>query len=237
VNPDPLVVILDLDDTLCDYSSARETRLRIAFSKALESRNAAVVKPDLERLIEESIQLQPHGTDHFADLLGQYGVDGSSAAHAAEWFKLNRFYGLQLFPETVSVLNFIRRRPDDGRSGRVRRVGIVTNGPKDVQRAKLSHLGLAHWVDFVVISEEFGLAKPDPAIFHEALRLAGATPGDAVVVGDSPEFDIAGAQRAGIRSIWMNRSGLAWHPSRVRPTLEIRSLSELPLLLANHPQE
>ncbi len=235
MDPAPSVVILDLDDTLCDYSSARETRLRIAFAKAFESTSTAGTKPDLERLIQESIQLQPHGSDHFADLLARYEVDRHRVATAAEWFRANRFYGLQLFPEVVSVLSSLRGSSDDGRAIPTRRVGIVTNGPNDVQRAKLHHLRLAPYIDFVVISEEFGLAKPDPAIFHEALRLADARPDEAVVVGDSPEFDVAGAQRTGIRSIWMNRRGLAWHVSRERPTFEIRTLDELHSLLGNSP--
>jgi HAD superfamily hydrolase (TIGR01509 family) len=237
MRPPPRVVIFDLDDTLCDYSSARETRLRIAFSKALERRNADAPEPDLELLIKESIQLQPHGTDHFADFLGRYGVDGRGSATAAEWFRTNRFHGLHLFPETVAVLSSLRGQLDDGRASEISQVGVVTNGPKDVQRAKLQHLGLEPWFDFVVVSEEFGHAKPEPAIFHEALRISGATPGEAVVVGDSPEFDILGAQRAGIGSIWMNRRGQSWHASRERPTWEIRSLDELPFLRGSYQQE
>jgi FMN phosphatase YigB (HAD superfamily) len=236
IDPAPRVVIFDLDDTLCDYSTARALRLRIAFTKALAGRRTNENSPDIERLIENSILLQPHGTDHFADLLAPYGVDALSAASSAAWFRANRFYGLQLFPEVVTVLDSLRGSRSDGGLGRIDAVGIVTNGPKDVQRAKLEHLGLSSLVDFVVISEEFGLAKPDPEIFLEALRLAGATAGEAVVVGDSPEFDIAGAQKTGIRSIWMNRSGLSWHTSRERPTLEIRSLSELPAVLGDRRQ-
>lgn len=237
LDPAPRIIIFDLDDTLCDYSSARETRLRIAFSSALETRETDAPQPDMEGLIQESIRLQPHGTDHFADLLGQYGVDGASAARSAEWFRANRFHGLRLFPEAVSVLSSLRDRPHKAGTGRARQLGIVTNGPRDVQRAKLQHLGLGPWIDFVVVSDEFGYAKPDPAIFHEALRLAGATPDEAVVIGDSPEFDIAGAQQTGIRSVWMNRLGQAWHPSRERPTLEVRSLTVLPPLLGNGWQE
>jgi putative hydrolase of the HAD superfamily len=233
MDPAPSVVIVDLDDTLCDYSTARETRLRIAFTRAFETGNASATKPDLERLIQESIRIQPHGTDHFAELLAQHGVDGPGAALAVDWFRANRFHGLRLFPEVVSVLSSLHSESDGGVARRNRRVGIVTNGPKDVQRAKLQHLSLVPLIDFVVISEEFGLAKPDPAIFHEALRLADAGPGEAVVVGDSPEFDIAGAQQTGIRSIWMNRRGLPWQGLGERPTFEIRSLNELPELLGN----
>ena len=85
----------------------------------------------------------------------------------------------------------------------------------------------------MIVSEEFGFAKPDPAIFSEALRLARAEAGEAVVVGDSPEFDIAGAQRSGIRSVWMNRRGLPWQGACDLPTAEIQSLDELPPLLGS----
>ena len=79
----------------------------------------------------------------------------------------------------------------------------------------------------MVISGEFGRAKPDPAIFHEALRLAAASPDEAVFIGDAPEFDIAGAQAAGIRSIWMNRAGQAWAGAARPPDREIAALSDL----------
>jgi len=233
MEPAPSVVLVDLDDTLCDYSTARDTRLRIAFSRAFEVSDSRPTKPDLERLIQESIRLQPHGTDHFAELLAQHGVDGRGAAIGASWFRANRFHGLQLFPEVIPVLGSLHSGSVDSATKRIRRIGVVTNGPKDVQRAKLRHLNLEPLIDFVVISEEFGVAKPDPAIFHEALRLADASPDEAVVVGDSPEFDIAGAQESGIRSIWMNRRGLPWQGSRQRPTLEIRTLNELHNLIEN----
>jgi FMN phosphatase YigB (HAD superfamily) len=183
MDPAPRAVILDLDDTLCDYSSARELRLRIAFSQAFTGREPAATKIDMDRLVQQSIQWQPHGTDHFKQLLAQYGVDEHAAARAAQWFQSNRFHGLKLFPEAESVLGTLRG-PQSGDSRIDRRVGIVTNGPREVQRAKLHHLGLAPLIDFVIISEEFGCAKPDAAIFSEALKLADAEVSEAVVIGD-----------------------------------------------------
>ena len=54
-------------------------------------------------------------------------------------------------------------------------------------------------------------------------------------MGDSVEFDMAGARAAGIPAIWLNRDGRAWSEQDWRPFQEIRSLDEVPLLLgASH---
>ena len=67
-------------------------------------------------------------------------------------------------------------------------------------------LGLEPYLDFKVISAVFGAAKPDPKIFLEAVRLS-KVPIEAIVhVGDSLEDDVRGAHRAGIKSIWLDRS-------------------------------
>ena len=119
---------------------------------------------------------------------------------------------------------------DDPRAARP--IGIVTNGPTEVQHAKLELLGIDRLVDFVLVSEEFGVAKPDPAIFREALRLAGVRPEEAIFVGDSVEFDMAGARAAGIPTIWLNRQQRPWTELGPPPTREIRSLADLPLRAA-----
>jgi FMN phosphatase YigB (HAD superfamily) len=92
-------------------------------------------------------------------------------------------------------------------------------------------LGVGDLVDFAIISGEFGVAKPDPAIFRAALDRAEVEPEDAIFVGDSVEFDMAGARAAGIPPVWLNRHGQVWSEPGWRPVREIRSLDEVPLLL------
>ena len=203
LHPPPRLLLFDLDDTLCDYAAARGLRLRRAFAPALDH----VPDLDLDRVIEDSLALHPHGTDHFADLLLQHGVtDPAVAAAAADWYRANRFLGLALFDDAVATLQALR----NPLSGDERRIGLVTNGPAEVQRAKIALLEVEPLVDFVLVSEEFGAWKPDPAIFAEALRLGGARADEAVFVGDSAEHDIAGARAAGIRTIWVNRTQRPW---------------------------
>jgi len=86
----------------------------------------------------------------------------------------------------------------------------------------LAAAGLRTLVDGVVTSAEVGSAKPDPALFRAALEVAGCAADTAVVVGDSPENDLAGARAAGIDAILLARNA----PARPVHTPAARSLDE-----------
>jgi putative hydrolase of the HAD superfamily len=232
LDPRPKAVIFDLDDTLCDYAAARETRLRQAFTLSQYGGTHSRDGVDLDRMIAESIRMHPHGADHFAELFARFGIaDARQATAAADWYRKNRFHGLRLFPDVEVVLSIVRDGVSTEDPRAVRPIGIVTNGPTEVQRAKLELLEVDRLVDFVLVSEEFGVAKPDPEIFREALRLAGVKPDEAIFVGDSVEFDMAGAQAAGIPTVWVNRDERPWTEPGPPPSRQIRSLAELPHLL------
>jgi FMN phosphatase YigB (HAD superfamily) len=75
------------------------------------------------------------------------------------------------------------------------------------------------------VSGDLGAGRPDPRIFAEALRAAGARPADAVMVGDNVAKDVEGALAAGLDAVWINRA------ARPRPDgfggREIPMLAEL----------
>lgn len=230
--PLPRLVLFDLDDTLGDYAAARASRLRRAFMPHLLRAEASEIEATLVRMIAESIEVSPHGADHFSTLFARFGINAPEAASAAAlWYTSNRFYDLRLFHDAVSTLKAVRFMRSSTGAPERRRLGIVTNGPPDVQREKVAFLGLAELVDFVIISGEFGVEKPDPRIYAEALRLGGACADETVFVGDAPRFDILGANNAGIRSIWVNRTSERWADRDHRPTCEVADLtSVIPLL-------
>lgn len=82
------------------------------------------------------------------------------------------------------------------------RVGLITNGTVDMQRAKLERMNLLSFFEekLIIISEEIGVSKPDPVIFHSALQSAGISPSEAVHFGDSIHHDIKGANLVGMSS-------------------------------------
>ena len=218
--PAPALVLFDLDDTLCDYSGARAGRLKGAFGNAFAASGMSI--DNLDDLVAQSIAIHPHGSDHFADLLASHGVtDGELQQLAKRWYQQNRFLGLQLYADTITVMNQVRETPG------VRSIGLVTNGPAEIQRDKIKMLKLEPHIDFAVISGEFGFEKPDAAIFSEAFRNGHADASDAIYVGDSPEFDIEGARAAGIREVWYNRNRVEWPLQTRAPQHVIYRLPDL----------
>src|SRR5690606_26422131 len=114
-----------------------------------------------------------------------------------------------------------------------RRIAYLTNGLADVQRPRLTASPIGAHADVVIISDEVGAAKPDPAIFHAAFEAMGHPDRDDVVlVGDSLTADIAGGVAYGIDTVWFDPAGLGPAPAGgPRPTHRIGGLRELlPLL-------
>ncbi len=102
-------------------------------------------------------------------------------------------------------------------------VGSVSNGNADLRA-----IGLAHHFSVSVAAFEFGSAKPDSAIFHEACRQLGVAPAQAVYVGDDILLDVKGAQDAGLRAVWMNRDGSSKHLEHgVTPDMTCSNFHEL----------
>jgi putative hydrolase of the HAD superfamily len=91
----------------------------------------------------------------------------------------------------------------------------------------LGRLGVLERVDGVVASAAFGAAKPAPALFVEALRLAGCAPSEAVHVGDTVDEDVIGARAAGVEPLLLAR-GAGTVPTGVGV---LRSLAELGAML------
>lgn len=124
-----------------------------------------------------------------------------------------------LFPDAVPALERLRGPY---------RLAILTNGESGLQREKVAGARLGEFFEVVVASGDIGAGKPDPRIYAHTLAALGVAPDEAVMIGDNPINDVAGAQRAGMRGIWLNRDG-AWGnpPEGVRPDAVIASLADL----------
>lgn len=223
----PDLVLFDLDDTLCDYAGARVGRLRIAFGLAEEQSGRRLTAP-LDAIVQESIRIHPHGVDHFPEMLARYGIDDPAAVDTAiAWYVGHRFHGLRLFPDAIETLEVVR----SAKAGR--RLGLITNGPAEVQTAKIELLGLLPYFDFALISGVFGFWKPDRQIFEEALTLGEAPAAESVMIGDSPEHDMAGAEATGIPTIWIDHRVQHWPEDLPPPTYVARDLAVVRHLLAS----
>jgi putative hydrolase of the HAD superfamily len=109
-------------------------------------------------------------------------------------------------------------------------LALLTNGAPDLQREKIAASGLESFFKAIAVSGEHGIGKPKPEIFHRLLSELGVSPGEAIMVGNSLERDIAGARNAGIRSIWIRVPG-SEEQADVTPDHTITALSEIPRIL------
>lgn len=123
-----------------------------------------------------------------------------------------------LYPDALPAL--------DGFRARGYRVAIIGNQPVE-RTAELRALGVD--AEIIAMSDEMGVAKPDPAFFRACLALMGdADPARVAYVGDRPDNDVRPATAAGMRAVWLRRGpwgAIAEPPPEA--ALVVRSLAEL----------
>jgi HAD superfamily hydrolase (TIGR02253 family) len=227
-------IFFDLDETLLDTSGCRPPAVEASF------RVAARAYPQLEfeawRRASEEVKAEMHdlwlnSPNSGAELLreGSYRIlkklgidDRELAARASQAYYRTWVSHLKLFSEVPEVLAALRGQY---------RLGIISNGPSDLQRYKLKLFDLEREFDPIVISGEIGVAKPDQKIFRYALERAGVSPEEALYVGDSPVYDIVGAKGAGMMMAWVSRSGLMANTSELKPNYVIDNLREVLVVL------
>jgi putative hydrolase of the HAD superfamily len=81
---------------------------------------------------------------------------------------------------------------------------IISNGFKETTLTKMDISGLNPYFRNVIISEDVGVNKPHKAIFEYALNKAEAEKHESIMIGDSLEADIRGAQDFGMKAIFFN---------------------------------
>ena len=102
---------------------------------------------------------------------------------------------------------------------------ILSNGFKELQFHKMRSSDIDKYFRKVVLSDDIGILKPWPEIFHFALSTTQSELNDSLMIGDSWENDIAGAAGVGMHQVFYNLSGRTDLP--FTPTYQITDLKEL----------
>lgn len=205
---DARAVLFDLDDTLYDQA--------VPFARAVH----AVIGP-VEGATDEALYAASRA--HSGEIFAAYGAgcDPTEAMYVRRITATLAEFGRAVTPDDALAIQLrymastgnpielsapMRNLLDD-LAARGARIGVVTNGNGARQRAKARQLGLDRWMPAgaIVVSEDVGLAKPDPAIFALGARRLGLPAADCVFVGDSLATDVRGALSAGMRAVWLNR--------------------------------
>jgi len=218
------VVLLDVNETLSDTSALSAAFeavgapghlaptwfaavLRDGFALTLVG--AAAPFPDVARALARSV-LSAHVPDASLD-------DAADAVVAAVG-------GLPLHPDVAGGLRAL--------AAAGLRVVTLTNGAVEVSERLLVSGGAREPVERLlsVADAEGGAWKPAAAAYRSALQACGVEPGEAVLVAVHP-WDVDGAARAGLRTVWVDRSGAPYPEVFRDPDATVRSLEDLPRLL------
>lgn len=214
-------VLFDLDDTLVRYRRSPEELLQASYD-ACGLDPIFPVEEYYERfdeLRDENDSIDALRSECFATLAADHGRDPSVGRElAATYAAMRDQSNVEFVPGARAVLD--RLHGD-------RRLGIVTNGTADAQRAKIEAVDLDRWIDAAVFAGDSVAAKPDTTPFERALDRLDASPEATIHVGDSHSSDVVGANAAGIRSVWFADTAPDDHAAAYR----IGSIEELLELL------
>ena len=106
---------------------------------------------------------------------------------------------------------------------------ILSNGFQELQCHKMRSAGIDRFFKKIVLSDDIGVLKPWPEIFHFALSATQSEVRDSLMIGDSWENDVAGAKGVGMHQVFYNVTGKEELP--FQPTYHISNLKELMQIL------
>lgn len=221
-------ITLDLDDTLWDILPVikrAEDRLYDWLGEKYPAITEMFAVEEMRILRKEILDKHP---DKHHDLTFLRRTVLTEAATAAGYavFAVDEAFAVfdevrndvDLFPESRPALEALSERFT---------LIAVTNG-----NANLEMIGIDHLFDGHVNAAMAGAAKPARPIFDAAVEVGGASRAETVHVGDHPLYDVHGAREAGLRAVWVNRSGAEWPTEYATPDAEVHNVGELVSLFA-----
>lgn len=201
-------VWLDLDDTLYDFAANSEESLRELY----QTQGLERFWPEIDAWL-----------DHYHRVNAELWVAYSQGSCSRDFLRHERFFrplveagcveveahslAVRFDPLYLDMLG-VRGRTVDGalplleRLSQYYNVGVLSNGFREVQYAKMRSCRIEPFVNCTVLSDELDVNKPDERIFRYAERKAGTTAHRCLLIGDNPDTDIAGALRAGWDAVW-----------------------------------
>ena len=216
-------ITLDLDDTLWDILPVIERAEKRLYDWLGENYPAITEMFAMEemRILRRQILDKHRDKVHDLTFLRRTVLTEAAAAAGYRVFAVDEAFAVfdevrndvDLFPESRPALEALSERF---------RLIAVTNG-----NANLEMIGIDGFFDGHVNAAMAGAAKPARPIFDAAVEAGGAGRAETAHVGDHPLYDVQGAREAGLRTVWVNRSGAEWPAEYAAPDAEVHNVGEL----------
>jgi putative hydrolase of the HAD superfamily len=214
-------LIFDLDDTLYPERDYIRSGFRAVGEWAERRLNLSqvIVGAELQALFDGGFQ-----RDAFQWWLSEKSLPDSLLTEMVEAYR-SQTPRIAFYPEVESLLDELRSKY---------RLGLLTEGRRAAQQAKVRALGLDRWMEAIVILGENDRAdwKPSRTPFDRILEMLSVAARQAAYVGDNPRKDFRGAREVGMLTVRIRREGglhAGEEPASAEdaPDREIRTLEGL----------
>lgn len=219
------VVFLDADGTIWDFKRSERRAFQSVMSgfgfrgdlEYLYERYHEINEALWRRLEDGTIKKDQLRIERYERLFQEFDLDYPVEAVCREYLKAIG-NGKDLIGGAEEVCRYLSEKY---------RVVLVTNGMKETQTSRMAGSVLEPFIEKMIISDEIGIAKPDPGIFGYAMEAIGhENKGSVIMIGDSLRADIAGGLAFGIDTCWVNLDG-AINPTEWKPKYEIGDIADL----------
>jgi YjjG family noncanonical pyrimidine nucleotidase len=199
-------LLIDNDNTLMDFNAAERKALADTLTAwGIPADDATCqryheINDALWKALERGETTQKLlKVERFRQLLAYLGREEHVAADIAADYATRLGDHADLLPGAADFIHAVHGKM---------KIALVSNGVSAIQRSRLALCPLTPLFDAIVISEEVGVAKPDPKLIEVALEMLGCTDkAQAVMMGDSASADIGAAVNAGVDSIFFSPKG------------------------------
>ncbi|MCH8288316.1 MAG: HAD-IA family hydrolase [Candidatus Marinimicrobia bacterium] len=190
-------LILDLDNTIIDFVRLKEN----AVDAGLAGMAEAGLRFDKESAHKRIMQIYEEKGweyqqvfDDFIIELNDGVLDYKFLAAGIVGYRRAKEASLLPYPQVISTLFKLAKRG--------LKLGVVSDAPSREAWLRLCYLNLHNVFDEVVTLTDTGKLKPDPEPFREILRRLDVTAEEALMIGDWPERDVAGASAVGMKTVF-----------------------------------
>jgi YjjG family noncanonical pyrimidine nucleotidase len=219
--------MFDADGTLFDYDAAEIAAIAQTFAVydlpyelAYGERYRQINHTFWQRFERQDVTLAELRVGRFQQLFAELGTAVDVESFAQSYLSQLAAQS-QLFPGAEALIRELHGRY---------RLALITNGLADVQFPRLERSGFRSCFEAVIVSDEVGVGKPDPAIFDVAFaRMEWPTKEQVLIIGDGLTSDMQGGINYGIDTCWLNLNGKSANGLPI--TYEISQLADLTKLL------